>query len=606
VLQATELFPGFPGCSAVRALALLWFLVQKAEVGPMRRLLAGCLVLAPVLWSAVAPAASSTLVISEFRTRGPNGATDEFVELFNKSAVPITLTGYRLMVSDSSGGTKPLAQITQTVVLQPRQFYLLVNSLGYSGATSLNNSYVENIPDDGGIALLTPGNAIVDQVGMSATSAYLEGAPLAPTLTNVNQSYERNNGGCAATKDTDDNDFDFRFNATQSFPQNTAVNCNTCVGVNCVLPPNTQCWLPTGTCAAGSCTYTQRPTDSTCTDGDACTVGDKCNSSGSCVSGPAATCVTPPAAACSDPQTLVIYGSPGTCSSAAGCSYTPTSTHCQYGCNGTTKACNPDPCSLLSCNTPPPNGCYDPVGGCLNGTCIYTAKQRNTPCTDGDACTTGDLCDASGTCLPGTDIRDDGNPCTVDTCNKTTGVVTHTNVADGTNCDDGNLCNGIATCKTGVCSAGTAVACVTPPPGGCYSSVGACNPSSGICTYGRLGQATSCDDQNPCTGPDQCDGNGSCGGPSKVCFTPAPTCFNATTQRTLSGGSCQVSSGTCQFTITDKTCPFGCDAGSGLCTADPCIGVVCGAPPDSCHAAGVCSGGACTFAVTPGASCDDL
>jgi len=101
----------------------------------------------------------------------------------------------------------------------------------------------------------------------------------------------------------------------------------------------------------------------------------------------------------------------------------------------------------LSCNTPPPNGCYDPVGGCLNGTCIYTAKQRNTPCTDGDACTTGDLCDASGTCLPGADIRDDGNPCTIDACNKTTGVVTHANTPDGANCDDGNLCNGVETCQ---------------------------------------------------------------------------------------------------------------------------------------------------------------
>jgi hypothetical protein len=35
--------------------------------------------------SASATTGSSTLVISEFRTRGPNGANDEFIALYNRS-----------------------------------------------------------------------------------------------------------------------------------------------------------------------------------------------------------------------------------------------------------------------------------------------------------------------------------------------------------------------------------------------------------------------------------------------------------------------------------------------------------------------------------------
>jgi hypothetical protein len=32
---------------------------------------------------------SSTVVISEFRTRGPNGGNDEFIELYNLSPSPV-------------------------------------------------------------------------------------------------------------------------------------------------------------------------------------------------------------------------------------------------------------------------------------------------------------------------------------------------------------------------------------------------------------------------------------------------------------------------------------------------------------------------------------
>jgi hypothetical protein len=48
---------------------------------------------------------------------------------------------------------------------------------------------------------------------------------------------------------------------------------------------------------------------------------------------------------------------------------------------------------------------------------------------------------------------DDGNPCTIDTCDADGGV-THTAAEDGTSCDDGNVCNGKDCCQAGTCVSG--------------------------------------------------------------------------------------------------------------------------------------------------------
>ena len=44
-------------------------------------------------------AATAPLIISEFRLRGPNGPNDEFVEIYNNSDTPHTVTAF-----DGSGG----------------------------------------------------------------------------------------------------------------------------------------------------------------------------------------------------------------------------------------------------------------------------------------------------------------------------------------------------------------------------------------------------------------------------------------------------------------------------------------------------------------------
>jgi hypothetical protein len=574
----------------------------------MRLKLVTALVSAALLFGGLAHAVSTTIVISEFRTRGPNGANDEFIELYNKSSATVVVTGWKIVVSDSSGTTTVLRQLA-TVSIPPNQFYLLANNgvQGYSGTVAPNATYTIAIPDDGGIALEQPSGAIVDQVGMSAGSAFKEGTPLAPMSNSSNQSYERNDGGCSPDVDTDDNSSDFRFNDTRSFPQNLATICSPCQGVQCIAPPNTQCWISPGTCNQGACIYAKRATGFPCSDGDACTSGDACASDGSCVSGPPNPCSTPPAPFCSDPQTSVAYSSPGSCSSTTGCSYTQTPTACAFGCNGTTGLCLPDPCTNVSCNTPPPGGCYDPVGSCVSGTCNYTTRPSGAPCNDGNACTAGDQCDTNGTCSPGAPAAvDDNNPCTTDSCAPGTGAVTHVAVNDGTNCDDGNACNGISTCQAGQCAAGTPVTCTAPPGGGCYESTGVCNPVSGACSYAFSTQGTLCDDTDACTTNDQCDGNGVCSGSTVVCLPPTPACVGSVS-RTLSAGTCSAASGTCTFVTTDTPCPAGCDSASGLCSADPCIGVACNDPPTSCNVdPGVCAAGSCAYTLKPsGAGCDD-
>ncbi|MDF2692721.1 MAG: Lamin Tail Domain, partial [Labilithrix sp.] len=83
-----------------------------------------------------ATAHAQPLVISEFRYRGPNGANDEFIEIYNNSNQPHTVsstsgTGYGIAASD--GVTR--FSIPNGTVIPARGHYLGVNSVGYSLAS---------------------------------------------------------------------------------------------------------------------------------------------------------------------------------------------------------------------------------------------------------------------------------------------------------------------------------------------------------------------------------------------------------------------------------------------------------------------------------------
>ena len=108
---------------------------------------------------------------------------------------------------------------------------------GYSGAVPGNTTFTTGITDDGGIAIADGAAVILDQVGMSAGSAYKEGVILATTPLNNNQSYERKPGGPSGNSlDTNNNAADFLFNAATSNPQNTNSLCLAAV------PTRTETW----------------------------------------------------------------------------------------------------------------------------------------------------------------------------------------------------------------------------------------------------------------------------------------------------------------------------------------------------------------------------
>jgi hypothetical protein len=187
---------------------------------------------------------SAQLIISEFRVRGPNGANDEFIELYNNSGADHTVTaasgtGYGVAASD--GTTR--CSIPNGTVIPNRGHYLCVNSVGYSlasypagnGTTATGDAtYTTNIPDNAGIAIFnnnTGGGSYslanrLDAVGSTseANTLYKEGTGY-PALTpfSIDYSFYRDNcgksgsittfGACpiSTPKDTNNNAADFVF-----------------------------------------------------------------------------------------------------------------------------------------------------------------------------------------------------------------------------------------------------------------------------------------------------------------------------------------------------------------------------------------------------------
>ena len=187
-------------------------------------------------------AAAGDLIISEFRVRGPNGANDEFIEIYNASGADHTVagggTGYA--VAASNGVARCV--IPNGTVIPNRGHYLCVNSVGHSlasypagnGTTATGDAtYTTDIPDNAGIAIFNTSIAAnfnlanrLDAVGSTseANTLYKEGTGY-PALVpfSINYSFYRDNcgkggsittfGGCSidTPKDTNNNAADFVF-----------------------------------------------------------------------------------------------------------------------------------------------------------------------------------------------------------------------------------------------------------------------------------------------------------------------------------------------------------------------------------------------------------
>src|SRR5262249_54260483 len=116
---------------------------------------------APPAWAQTATAGQ--LIISEFRVRGPSGANDEFIEIYNASGAAHTVaaasgTGYGVAASD--GTTR--CSLPNGLVMPRNSHYLCVNSNAYSlasypagsGTTATGDAtFTTDIPDNAGIAI---------------------------------------------------------------------------------------------------------------------------------------------------------------------------------------------------------------------------------------------------------------------------------------------------------------------------------------------------------------------------------------------------------------------------------------------------------------------
>lgn len=174
--------------------------------------------------------AATSVVISEFRTRGPDGAADEFVEIYNATASPISIANWQLRVLTGGENEDLRATIPTGVVLNQGQHYLFANNSanGYSGSVTPDQTYSVGIVDTGGIAIFDDLNNKIDSVGLDTPpDIYAEGNPLVPLSGALDQSYERYldvSGGCV---DTDNNNLDF-FLLVPSNPQNSSSSLTTC------------------------------------------------------------------------------------------------------------------------------------------------------------------------------------------------------------------------------------------------------------------------------------------------------------------------------------------------------------------------------------------
>ena len=224
-------------------------------------------------------------------------------------------------------------------------------------------------------------------------------------------------------------------------------------------------------------------------------------------------------------------------------------------------------CVAGVCQTSPPLVCDDgdpctidscnPAAGCAHQdvSCpmVCSPSDDGQRCSDGSACTVGDTC-AGGACIGTPVVCDDGEPCTTDSCDLTLGCV-YAEQANPPGCvSDCHIVADHAPC------AGDGDPCTLD---GCLE---------GACQIGLRQIVRQCDDGNRCNGDEFCSSVKGCQpGPPPICddgelcngvetCVPAPGCQPGTPA--ADGTTCD----------DDHVCTLG----------DTCSGGVCVGTPDAC------------------------
>jgi hypothetical protein len=279
-------------------------------------------------------------------------------------------------------------------------------------------------------------------------------------------------------------------------------------------------------------------------------------------------------------------------------------------------------------------------GQCMRPVCVFDGDTSfwecdpdlaldGASCSDSNACTSGDHC-SGGSCVASSTVT-----CTasdqchdVGTCNPSTGGCSNPNKPNNTACDDHTACTQGESCQYGVCGSPTfTVSCNSPSQ--CQTGTGACNATTGNCSYANKVNGSSCDDGLICTSGETCQ-SGVCGSPTaNSCGLPAvvysydqignltsqvPAACQATTCA-AQGKTCDTMSDGCGATLNCGSCVVGqvCLSSGVCCQPTTCAaqGMNCDSISDGCGGtlscgtcpAGYVCGGNNVCICAPGALC---
>lgn len=130
---------------------------------PRKRIAISAVLASSALLGIAPPASAQSVVVDEFRFRGPTSAADEFIELKNRTDTAQDISGRRVLALQGSGnGSNLLATIPPGTTLAARDSYLLAPS-GYTLAgygvppeATPDQTYSTNISDNAGVGLFAP------------------------------------------------------------------------------------------------------------------------------------------------------------------------------------------------------------------------------------------------------------------------------------------------------------------------------------------------------------------------------------------------------------------------------------------------------------------
>ncbi len=227
--------------------------------------------------------------------------------------------------------------------------------------------------------------------------------------------------------------------------------------------------------------------------------------------------------------------------------------------------CNGDEvCTAGECAAPSPLYCDDgdmcSVDSCeASRGCVHAPASEGLPCSSPLVC--GGIC-LGGRCTGDRPAScDDDNDCTADSCDVPARACVNEPRPDGAPCEDGDQCTAGGRCAAGVCAGGIPVTCDDGEP--CTADW--CDPAEGCRTF-NVADGTACDDRSVCTLGDACR-TGVCTGTTLDCDDGNP----CTTD------SCDPVAGCGYAPAPGEPCDDGDDSTSDdACTAGRCVGTVVG------------------------------